>query len=158
MDKAVLDSSTLLKGIFKPLRSLSRDIYSRELETYQKCRKLLSLIDERDVEVHIPKCCIVEMAAVSKRLSDKATARRISKGLMESYEITDESLLFDTAWTIAMDTGCSGSDSYFIALAKIENAPLFTDDNGMLHHGREAGVDAVLIRDTDDNMIEKLFF
>lgn len=86
MNRAVLDSSTLLKAIFKPLRSLSKDIYSRELETHRKCRKLLSLIDEREVEAHVPKCCVIEMAAVSKRLSDKATARRISKGLMELTE------------------------------------------------------------------------
>ena len=97
------------------------------------------------------------MAAVSRRLSDKATAREVSKGLLESYEIADESLFFDTAWMVAMDTGCSGFDSYFIALAKVKNASLFTDDNGMQHHGREAGVDVILIREMDRGGIEKLF-
>lgn len=157
MNRAVLDSSILLKAIFKPLRSLSKDIYSRELETHKKCRRIIDLIDERDVEAYVPRACIIEMAAVSKRLSDKATARKISKRLVESYEIADESLLFDTAWTIAIDTGCSGFDSYFIALAKIKNASLFTDDNGMQHRGREAGVETVFIRDADNKMIEELF-
>ena len=101
-------------------------MYSRELETHRKCRKLIDLIDKREVEAYIPKCCIVEMAAVSRRLSGKATAREVSKGLLESYEIADESLFFDTAWMVAMDTGCSGFDSYFIALAKVKNASLFT--------------------------------
>lgn len=157
MNRAVLDSSILLKAIFKPLRSLSKDIYSRELATHKKCRRIIDLIDERDVEAYVPRACIIEMAAVSKRLSDKATARKISKRLMESYEIADESLLFDTAWTIAIDTGCSGFDSYFIALAKIKNASLFTDDNGMQHRGMEAGVETVFIRDADNKMIEELF-
>ena len=52
---------------------------------------------------------------------------------------------------------CSGFDSYFIALAKVKNASLFTDDNGMQHHGREAAVDVILIREMDDDGIEKLF-
>ena len=54
MNRAVLDSSALLKGIFKPLRSLSKEVYSRELETHRKCRKLIDLIDKREVEAYIP--------------------------------------------------------------------------------------------------------
>jgi predicted nucleic acid-binding protein len=125
MNRAVLGSSALLKGIFKPHRSLSKEVYSRELETHRKCRRLIDLIDEKEVEAYIPRCCIVEMAAVSRRLLDKAIAREISKGLMESYEIADESQFFDTALMVALDTGCTGFDSYFIALAKVKNASLF---------------------------------
>jgi len=54
MNRAVLDSSILLKSIFKPLRSLSNEVYARELETHSKCRMLLRLLDEREVEVCIP--------------------------------------------------------------------------------------------------------
>jgi len=157
MDKAVLDSSILLKAIFKPLRSLTTDIYEREMETHRKCRKIVDLIDEKEIEASIPRCCIVEMAAVSRRLSDRATARKISTRLQESYEIAEEALLFDMALIIATDTGCSGFDSYFIALAKVKKAKLLTDDNGMQHHGKEAGVDAVLVRDTSNEEIERLF-
>lgn len=35
--------------------------------------------------------------------------------------VIDEMLIFDSAWEIAVKTGCSGFDSYFIALAKIQN-------------------------------------
>ena len=41
MNRAVLDSSILLKSIFNPLRSLSDEVYARELETHGKCRMLL---------------------------------------------------------------------------------------------------------------------
>jgi hypothetical protein len=58
MNRAVLDSSILLKSIFKPLRSLSKETYARELETPRKCRRLLKLIDEKDVEAYIPRACI----------------------------------------------------------------------------------------------------
>jgi predicted nucleic acid-binding protein len=157
MNRAVLDSSILLKSIFTPLRSLSNEVYARELETHGKCRMLLRLLDEREVEVCIPRACIVETAAVVRRLSNRSTARKISKGIMESYEVTDELLLFDTAWMIAMDTGSSGFDSYFIALALIKNATLLTDDRGMDHHAGTMGTDSILIRETDAQTIETLF-
>jgi len=76
---------------------------------------------------------------------------------MESYEIADESVLFDTAWVVAEDTGCSGFDSYFIALAEIKNAVLFTDDSGMHHHAGDVGAQSVLVRETDVEQIENFF-
>jgi len=51
MIRAVLDTSVLVKSIFKPLRSLSAESYSRELQTHEKCVALIKLIEERDVEV-----------------------------------------------------------------------------------------------------------
>ena len=84
-----------------------------------------------------------------KRLADRSFAVRISKSVIESYEIVDEAVLFDSAWGIALDTGCSGFDSYFIALAKLKNAALLTDDGKMYYHAGEVGVDSVLIRAHD---------
>jgi predicted nucleic acid-binding protein len=157
MNRAVLDSSILIKSIFKPLRSLPKEAYAREMETHDKCRRLLKMIDEKDVEVYVPRACIVETAAVVRRLSDRARARKVSKGISESYEIAEELMLFDTAWVVATDTGCSGFDSYFIALAKIKKAVLFTDDNGMHHHARDVGAESILVRETDVERIEGFF-
>ncbi len=51
MIKAVLDTSVLLKSIFKPLRSLSAEAYDKELVTHEKCAALVKLIEEQDIEV-----------------------------------------------------------------------------------------------------------
>jgi predicted nucleic acid-binding protein len=157
MNRAVLDSSVLLKSIFRPQRSLPEDAYAREQETHRKCRVLLKLIDEREVEAYIPRACIVETAAVARRLSNRDVARKISRGILESYEVADEPLLFDRAWMIATDTGCSGFDSYFIALAIIKAATLITDDNGMHRIARGIGVDSILVRNADAGIIDGLF-
>ena len=149
MIRIVLDTSVLIKGIFKPLHSLPKDVYSRELETHEKCKSLIKLIEENDVEVHVPKICIIETASVIKRLASRTLAARASNGIMKSYEIADEGFIFNIAWNVALDTGCSGFDSYFIALAKEKEALLFTDDSGMDHHAKEAGVNSILIRYTD---------
>jgi predicted nucleic acid-binding protein len=154
MIRAVLDTSVLVKSIFKPLRSLSAESYSRELETHKKCVALIKLIEERDVEVHVPKVCVVEIAAVAKRLAGRTLAARASKGILKSYNIADEEAIFNIAWDVALETGCSGFDSYFIALAKREDAILFTDDSGMHQHANEADVNSILIRSNDLKALE----
>lgn len=149
MDRCVLDTSVIIKSIFKPSKSLSSKIYKRELETHGKCRTIIRMLEERWIDVYVPKVCVVETAAVSMRLADKKFAMKISERVLYSYEVLDETFLFDSAWAIAMDTGCSGFDSYFIALAKINDAVLLTDDKGMHFHSQEVNVDSVLIRVTD---------
>lgn len=155
MIRAVLDTSVIVKSIFKPLRSLSQEAYSRELETHEKCKALIKLIEERDVEVHVPKVCVVETAAVARRLAGRILAARASKGILKSYYIADEESLFSIAWDVALETGCSGFDSYFIALAKREDAILLTDDSGMHHHAEEVGINSILIRNNDLKTLEQ---
>jgi predicted nucleic acid-binding protein len=155
MIRAVLDTSVLVKSIFKPLRSLSAESYSRELQTHEKCVALIKLIEERDVEVHVPKVCIVETAAVAKRLAGRTLAARASKGILKSYNVADEEAIFNIAWDVALETGCSGFDSYFIALAKKEDAILFTDDSGMHQHANEADIESILIRSNDLTALER---
>ena len=105
MIRTVLDTSVLVKSIFKPLRSLSAESYSRELETHQKCVALIKLIEELDVEVHIPKVCVVETAAVARRLAGRTLAARASKGIIKSYNIADEDTFFQIDWYVALETG-----------------------------------------------------
>jgi predicted nucleic acid-binding protein len=68
MIRVVLDTSVFVKSIFKPLRSLSVEAYSRELDTHEKCKALMKHIEEQDIEVHVPKVCVVETAAAPGRL------------------------------------------------------------------------------------------
>ncbi len=96
MDRCVLDTSVIIKSIFNPSKSLSDEVYKRDL-------------------------------------------------------------IFDSAWGVAADTGSSGFDSYFIALARIKNASILTDDGGLHHHAVEIGVDSVLIRDTKLEDIKNFF-
>lgn len=156
MDRCILDTSVIVKSIFKPLKSLSSEVYKREIKTHEECRFIIKKIEERGVSVFIPRVCIIETAAVVKRLSDKNFAREISNGLIDSYEIVDESFIFNSAWTIAINTGCSGFDSYFIALAMDKNATLLTDDIKMHAYAEEIGLDSFLIRETDYKEIENL--
>ena len=50
MDRGVLDTSAIIKSIFKPPKSLSRESYERELETHKKCRVLIKT-EEKEINV-----------------------------------------------------------------------------------------------------------
>lgn len=155
MDRCVLDTSVIVKSIFKPLKSLSEEVYEREMETHTKCRFIIKKIEDNDIDIFIPKVCVVETAAVVRRLANRNLAAKISKSVLDSYEIIDEAFLFDSAWAIARNTGCSGFDTYFIGLSKVKNAAIFTDDGGMHNHAVETGIDSIFIRDTELEEIEK---
>ncbi len=44
--------------------------------------------------VHVPKVCVVETAAVAKRLAGRTLAARASKGILKSYNVADEDAIF----------------------------------------------------------------
>ncbi len=157
MNRAVLDTSVIVKGALTPSKSLPNEIYFRERDTHQNCRLILKKLDETCVEVYIPKVCVIETAAVLRRLAKRELATKLSRGLVKAYELVGESDIFDSAWRVALDRGSSGFDTYFIALAKMKDGLLFTDDDRMNYHARESGVDSVLIRDVDIDELKALF-
>ncbi len=76
---------------------------------------------------------------------------------MKSYRVVDEDAIFDIAWDVALKTGCSGFDSYFISVAKKADATLFTDDSGMHIHAKGVGANSVLIKNADLKEIQRIF-
>jgi len=48
MDRFILDTSIIIKSIYKPMKSLSDDIYAREIETHEKCRFNIKKIEEME--------------------------------------------------------------------------------------------------------------
>jgi len=49
MDRCVLDTTVIIKSIFKPPKSLSSERYKVELETHEKCRAVIKKLEERDM-------------------------------------------------------------------------------------------------------------
>ena len=92
---------------------------------------------------------------MAKRLAGRTLAARASKGILKSYNVADEETIFNIAWDVALETGCSGFDSYFIALAKKEDAILFIDDSGMHQHANEASGESILMRSNDLKALER---
>ena len=157
MNRAVLDTSVLIKSIFEPLKSLPDEIYAREMKTHHKASEIVRLLEERNVDVFIPKVCIIEIASVVSRYADKKLATKVSRRAMGAYEVVDEDSIFEDAWEVASSTGCSGFDTYFISLAGLKRAILLTDDNGMHNSAKRVRVESLLIREIDMEDIKNLF-
>lgn len=153
--KCVLDSSVIIKAFIEPNPSLSPDVYAREISTHQKCIQVMQYIQESGIEICIPKICVLEVAAVISRFTDHQKSHLIAYRTFSTCTIFHEEHIFNEAWKIAEMQGCSGFDTYFIALAYSCKIPLFTDDSGMHYHAQKKKVHSCLIRESDLSTILK---
>lgn len=115
---------------------------------------LLAAFDEHGIEVLLPRCGLIEIAAVSTRLSNSHDSGEICNEVETSDTLVPEDRIFESAKIIALNEGCPGFDTYFLALAEQQSVPLFTDDVGMFRICQRRSVTAWLIRDLD---LESLF-
>ncbi len=149
ISSCVVDTSVIIKALFSPSRRHAGTTYSREMKTHKTCVNLLSVLDERGTEFFLPRCGIIEIAAVSGRLADPHGAEEICNEIESSYTIVPEEQIITTAKIIALSEGCPGFDTYFIALAEQESLPLFTDDLGMHRVCERRNVSSRLVREMD---------
>ncbi|AGB02810.1 type II toxin-antitoxin system VapC family toxin [Methanoregula formicica] len=145
----VIDTSVIIKALFSPSRKNAGVTYSRELKTHHSCIALLAALDDHGIEVILPRCGLIEIAAVSIRLSNSHNSKDICNEVENSYTLVPEDRVYETAMTIALDEGCPGFDTYFLALAELKSVPLFTDDAGMFRICQRRSIAAWLIRDLD---------
>jgi len=93
----VLDTSVIIKSLFLPSHRRAGTTYSRELKTHKSCVALLALLDDQGIEVLLPRCGIIEIAAVSARLADSSIAEEICNEVETSFTIVPEDQLMGSA-------------------------------------------------------------
>lgn len=155
--KCVLDSSIIIKAFVKPNPSLASDVYNRELSTHNKCVQILQYIQESGIDIIIPKICVIEVAAVIRRLADQQRSHIIASRINSTCTIVHEEDIFNEAWKIAEIQGCSGFDTYFLAVAFSYNIFLITDDSGMHNHARKKSIHSFLVRECELSSIIQYF-
>ena len=148
MGKVVLDTSIIVKAILKPGRWLPRDTYEREIKTHEKSRLLIRLLKEKRIKVLLPFAALLEVAGVLTRLTSKSLAREVVESLRttENYQVIYEEEIRDSVVDLALETGASGFDTYFMTIAKLYNATLITDDEPMAIYAERIGIDTILVR------------
>jgi predicted nucleic acid-binding protein len=145
----VIDTSVIIKALFSPSRIQAGAVYSRELQTHQSCVELLADLDEHGIGVLLPRCGLIEIAAVSTRLSNLPASEEICNEVETSYTLVPEDRIIGTAKTIALHEGCPGFDTYFLAVAEQDAIPLFTDDRRMHSICGKRKIRSWLVRDYD---------
>jgi predicted nucleic acid-binding protein len=98
----VLDTSVIIKSLFSPSHSHAGTTFSRELKTHKSCVALLALLDDQGIEILLPRCGIIEIAAVSTRLADSSIAEEICNEVETSFTIVPEDNLIAAAKKIAL--------------------------------------------------------
>ena len=152
--KVVLDTSVIAKALLRPRRGLPKEVLKRETETHEKAKLVIHLCDEH--EVLLPKAGIVEVASVLKRNGHGDVIPDVVESLSLSYNLVPEEPIFEEAIDVASETGASGFDCYFMALALMEGALLITDDVKMAFHAKRLGIEILLLRDAEREEIQTL--
>ena len=145
----VIDTSVIIKALFSPSHELAGTTYSREVKTHHSCVALLATLDEQEIDVSIPRCSLVEIAAVSSRLADPKVSREICDEIETIFTLVPEEQIIERAKKIALQEGCPGFDTYFLAVAEQNSIPLFTDDLGMYRICERRTIRSWLMRDFD---------
>ncbi|ACX72795.1 PilT protein domain protein [Methanocaldococcus vulcanius M7] len=156
MIKVVLDTSVIVKSILLPRKSLPKDIYDREIKTHNKCKQLIKFLNNEGINVYLPKVALVEVASVLKRHGYPKIALQVIESLSNSYNFVSENEIFEHSIDIALKTGASGFDCYFIATSSMLNAILITDDEKMNKHANSIGLKSILIIEKEFKEIERI--
>ncbi|MCA1915023.1 type II toxin-antitoxin system VapC family toxin [Methanospirillum hungatei] len=156
-NNCVIDSSVIIKAIFKPKKARYEFEYQKELETHFNSRYLLQLIDRTNITVLIPRCVFVEVSGVSSRLSDPEKAKSIYSEMQVVYSIIPEDEIFNSALEIALKYGNPGFDNYILATAYKNQCPLFTDDKKVYEISKQIGIQSYLMRDLSKTWIDNFF-
>ncbi len=153
--KVVLDTSVVAKSILAPPKYLQRDIYEREMETRQKIRVILGLLEKMSYKVFFPKAGIIEIVSVLKRSGmTREHVLKVVESLNNTFIVVDENVIYDKALEVALTTAPSGFDTYFLALALLTDSLLVTDDKGMADQARRLKLNVIFVREATTEEIQ----
>jgi len=99
---------------------------------------------------------LVEVVSVLKRHGYPRIALQVLESLSDSYNFIPEDDIFEYCIDIALKTGTSGFDCYFIATSLMLNAILITDDEKMSKHASSIGLTSILVREMEFEKIEQI--
>jgi len=118
MNSVVLDTSVIVKSVFKPLRSLPEDIRKRELETHKKCRKIIRVLEELDVDKYfnwpvltLLSGCLPQSFILKRRLVLLLLPRVLANGTSQSAYRLGRNLKEDQKGTLSRYWKCNSNEN-----------------------------------------------
>jgi len=143
-----IDTSVIGNGFIPPRRRKQDSIYKEQLRLHTIAKSFLTEVETKKIVMNIPSVALVEIAAVASRLTGKnERGTEAVNYLRKQGTIFYDTQFLETAIQIAIDTRISGFDAVFIAIAKLTNSTLITDDKGMHKAAVSLGINSKLLRD-----------
>jgi len=149
MDRFVFDTTFIVKGLVEPRRKKQDEILELQLKLHNKAKEYLEKVEREEIEMIIPSIALVETASVVSRLTndDKLSVDAVNFLLENVEEILFDFETLDTAIRTGIETKASGFDTLYIAVLKLTNATLLTDDFKLHNLVKEKGFQSKLLRE-----------
>ncbi|HLD33965.1 hypothetical protein A3A21_03690 [Candidatus Jorgensenbacteria bacterium RIFCSPLOWO2_01_FULL_45_25b] len=146
--RLVIDTSVIIKGMIAPRRRKQGALLDEQLRLHKTAASILDRVYARNAELIIPTVAIVEIAAVSSRLTGKSEyGKEVALFVRSISQIITERTILGESIDIAAEAGTSGFDSVFIACARVTQSLLVTDDKKMHEAALALGVQSKLLRE-----------
>ena len=117
---------------------------------------LFKLIEEKEIPIFQPDAFKIELIGQLVRRLKKDEAAALAEEIFGGMNFIDTSDLFDTAFSIAFQTGSRAIDSFYIAAANLEEALLVSNDKRQVESARTFGVDVFYLLDEFVEVKERL--
>ena len=91
-----------------------------EKERKAKVKKIIEIVEGREIEIYNPKIFIIEFMSILRRFLPKEMVENIQ--LSEKLNFLGESEIFEIAREIALQIHPRAIDTYFIAAAKLTDS------------------------------------
>lgn len=116
------------------------DLFSSDSERKEKAEELLRFLEEKRVPILEPFIFKIEFSALLSRQFKKDYVLKLVESVMDKVILlpNPDRLALD----VALDTGCRAVDSYFIALAKLTDFILVTNDKAMNNNAKKLNIKA----------------
>ena len=141
----VLDTSVLVDAII-PFDS----------ERHRKSTTVLEMISSKELVVFEPKLLVVELSAVLARYRSRHIVVNHVNEIVRHVNLVEYEELHETAFDIALSTGCRAIDAFFIGCAKETNSILVSSDKIQVSNARKAGIEAYYLLEEYDELLARL--
>lgn len=149
MNKFVFDTTFIVKGFIEPRRRKQDRELEHQLKLHRKAKEYLEKVERNEIEMIVPSVALIETAAVISRLTND---EGLSKDAVSFLWENAEKILFDfETLDVAVQTGiktkASGFDTLYLAVLRLTNAVLLTDDSKLHNLSKSNGFESKFLRE-----------
>jgi len=119
-----------------------------------KVKKVIEIVEGREIEIYNPKIFVIEFMSVLRRFLPKDMVDTLQ--LLGNINFLEENEIFEIAREIALQIHPRAIDTYFIATAKLTDSILVSNDKTMVGNSREAGIEAYYLIEEHGRVVKRL--
>ncbi|HIE44131.1 MAG TPA: PIN domain-containing protein [Candidatus Omnitrophica bacterium] len=130
------------------------DLFNTDKYRRNLAKKLFELIESKDIPILEPRVFEIEFIALLSRKYIKEEVINIFNTVKDKIVVLPNP--DDLAFNIALNTGCRAIDSYFIALTKLTDSLLVSNDKTQISNARKFKVKSYYLIEEFDKFKEEL--